>query len=103
MLRVVRRAALVVALATGTAIAAFGFPPAPPSLSPARPYALVTLVFNCASVGPVTTTIEGPGIASDVRDDSGSITGESARRKGLRATETGRKSISGSKSLIPIT
>lgn len=74
MLRVVRRAAVVVALATGTAIAAFGFPPAPPSLSPARPYALVTLVFDCASVGPVTTIIEGPGIASDVRDDSGSIT-----------------------------
>jgi multidrug efflux pump subunit AcrA (membrane-fusion protein) len=69
MFRIVRRSALAGALAMGVAMAAIGFTPASAAASP--PYALVKLVFRCTHVGPVTVTVEGPGVAASSRRNTG--------------------------------
>lgn len=69
MLRIVRRSAITGAFAMGVAMAAVGIAPSPASATP--PYALVKLVFNCSRVGPVSVTVEGPGVAASARNNKG--------------------------------
>ncbi|MFI7451336.1 hypothetical protein ACIBQX_27830 [Nonomuraea sp. NPDC049714] len=65
----VRRSALVSALAMGVAMAAIGFTPASAAATP--PYALVKLVFRCTHVNPVRVTVKGPGVVGAVRRSTG--------------------------------
>jgi hypothetical protein len=67
MFRIVRRSVFAGALAMGLVMAALGSAPA----AAAPSYARVKLVFSCKSVGPVTVTVQGPGVAASARDDIG--------------------------------
>lgn len=44
---------------------------APAAAAAAPSYARVKLVFSCKRVGPVTVTVQGPGVAASARDDIG--------------------------------
>ena len=68
MRRVVRPTVLA-ALALAAAVPAAGL--TAPVASAATNTAYLKLVFNCASFGPTTVTVSGPGRTSSVRDDTG--------------------------------